>query len=93
MTEKIEFVSSLFYLCYYNSKMSINESHINKVFSWQTGAEYLNKHPDIQSYSICSHDRMGYLLVRTQINGIYLQNTYDGSKLVSCVIMDANEDF
>ena len=73
--------------------MSINESHINKVFSWQTGAEYLNKHPDIQSYSICSHDRMGYLLVRTQINGIYLQNTYDGSKLVSCVIMDANEDF
>ena len=93
MTEKIEFMSSLFYLCYYNSKMSINESHINKVFSWQTGAEYLNKHPDIQSYSVCSHDRMGYLLVRTQINGIYLQNTYDGSKLVSCVIMDANEDF
>ena len=93
MTEKIEFMSSLFYLCYYNSKMSINESHINKVFSWQTGAEYLNKHPDIQSYSICSHDRMGYLLVRTQINGIYLQNTYDGSKLVSSVIMDTNEDF
>ena len=93
MTEKIEFMSSLFYLCYYNSKMSINESHINKVFSWQTGAEYLNKHPDIQSYSVCSYGRTGYLLVRTQIKGVYLQNTYDGSKLVSSVIMDTNEDF
>ena len=62
-------------------------------FSWQTGTEYLNKHPDTHSYSICSHDRMGYLLVRTQINGVYLQNTYDGSKLVSSVIMDTNEDF
>lgn len=90
ITEKIEFLLSLFHSCQY--KMSTNESQFNRVFSWQTGVEYLNTHPDIQSYSICSHDRMGYLLVRTQISGIYLQNTYDGSKLVSSIIMDADED-
>ena len=62
-------------------------------FSWQTGTEYLDKHYDIQSYSVCSYGRTGYLLVRTQIKGVYLQNTYDGSKLVSSVTMDTNEDF
>jgi hypothetical protein len=72
--------------------MSTNESYSNKVFSWQTGAEYLDKHHDIQSFTICSYGSMGYLLVRTQIKGVYLQNTYNGSKLVSSDIMDTNED-
>lgn len=73
--------------------MSTEESQSNEIYSWQTGAEYLNKYSDIQTYTICSHGRTGYLLVRTQIKGVYLQNTYDGSKLVSSVIMDTNEDF
>ena len=58
-----------------------------------TSVVHHDKHYDIQSYSVCSDGRTGYLLTRTQIKGVYLQNTYDGSKLVSCVIMDTNEDF
>lgn len=72
--------------------MSTEQPWINEVYSWQTGAEYLNKHPDIESFNVCSYGRIGYLLVRTQIKGIYLQNTYDGSKLVSSVIMDSNDE-
>lgn len=72
--------------------MSSDDSQFNKIFSWIVGADYLNKHPNIQSYTVCSYGRTGYLLVRTQIKGVYLQNTYDGSKLVSSVIMDTNDD-
>ena len=64
----------------------------DKVFSWQTGVEYLNNHSDIQSYTVGSYGCIGYLLVRTNIRGIYIQNTYDGSNLVSSVIMDDEDD-
>jgi hypothetical protein len=73
--------------------MSTDHLYTDKVFSWQTGVEYLNSRPDIQSYTVCSYGRIGYLLVRTKITGIYLQNTYDGSKLVSSVIMDVDDDY
>jgi hypothetical protein len=65
---------------------------IDEVSNWQAAAEYLDKHPEIHSYTICSHGRIGYLLVRSQIKGVYLQNTYDGSRLISSIKMDMNQD-
>ena len=82
----------LFISAIITEKMPFEQPRNNEVFSWMVGAEYLRKHPNIQSYTVCSYGRTGYLLVRTQIMGVYLQNTYDGSKLVSSEIMDTNED-
>ena len=65
--------------------MSNKELSIDEVSSWQTAAEYLDKHPEVHSYALCSYGRIGYLLVRSQIKGVYLQNTYDGSILITSI--------
>ena len=72
--------------------MSNKELSIDEVSSWQTAAEYLDKHPEVHSYALCSYGRIGYLLVRSKIKGVYLQNTYDGSILITSIRMDTNQD-
>jgi hypothetical protein len=72
--------------------MSNKELSIDEVSSWQTAAEYLDKHPEVHSYALCSYGRIGYLLVRSKIKGVYLQNTYDGSILITSIKMDTNQD-
>ena len=68
--------------------MLFNYLFDKKIMSWAAAAAYLDNHPEIQSYSLGSHGSIGYVLMRTQLKGIYHQLKYDGSRLVWSSLMD-----
>ena len=72
--------------------MSLNLLSTDKFASWTIAAEYLDNNPDIHSYNIGSCGSIGYLLIRTNLKGVYHQLKYEGSKLVSSVLMDTAKE-
>jgi hypothetical protein len=60
----------------------------NKIASWAAAAAYLDSHPSIHLYCLGSYSSIRYVLIRTQIQGVYHQLKYDGTKLVSSTLMD-----